>query len=854
MSFIPSIPDPSSSGPSKPSRSLPSSSGQDGGTGSGVPGLGDGQLGIASSQIVSAVRRSARVVVACVILGALVAAGLSRLRSEVYRGTAVLRLVGDRAVLTDEGATPTLGSRSIDPLLSTIQGLRSRTVVGQVVDSLGLRLEPVTPSLVPDRLLGRRSLRHTALGDVRVSATASDDTLRLRFSPESVRVSTRADTAAAEYGAPVDIAGVRLVVRGDPAVRDAQLALLPRDAAIDRVLEHLTVSPRTGTNVVDVRYTSPEPAMAQAVVNGVVQSFLAVNVRWAQESAKRRREFLDDQLRQVDSQLALAQERLAAFRSRHQISGTQERLSAEQGATLELDLKREEVEAERRVYGAMLDRLARERQGGRRAPAVAGYPPEIAADPAVGALLRQLVDYRGRLDSLTGGRWGREGHNPDVAQLRSLAAATESELNGALRSRLFLLEQRAKALESLRARHGATMRTLPALQVQEMQLSHRTDALTTLSEQLRQEYEKAKLAQSVEAGDMAVMDLASLPYRRAGLSGGALTLMGGLAGLVLGLLFALVAEARDRSIRRPEELEWLLQIPELGVIPNVGTGVDRLPGPVARRLAGGMNGKPTATTAGTALMDETVVSALHPLAPGSEAFRMLRTSIGWLQADRPLHVVLVTSALPGEGKTVTAANLAATCAREGARVLLVDADMRRGRLHKVFGMPRGPGLSELLDERGEIVHLESAYSLTPNLPTLNGRGGAILHARATGVEGLSLLPCGTPRSAALAPPSRQRLGEVLGRAATAYDLVVVDAPPALATADATALAGLADAVLFVVRAAHTDRRATERAYQQVVRAGGHVVGAVLNDPSGSVARYADYYQYQYQQQGDSKPT
>jgi capsular exopolysaccharide synthesis family protein len=210
---------------------------------------------------------------------------------------------------------------------------------------------------------------------------------------------------------------------------------------------------------------------------------------------------------------------------------------------------------------------------------------------------------------------------------------------------------------------------------------------------------------------------------------------------------------------------------------------------------------------------------------GIEAFRNLRTSLIWSDGGEALKTLVVTSAAPGEGKTLTAANLAVTLAYDGLRVLLVDCDIRRPRVHGMFRLPRSPGLMELLtsaDASGNPA----------------GRPRAI---RETSITGLSVLPCGALPSNAAQLLSGTRMRALLQELREEYDIIVLDTPPVLATADAGIVASLTDGVLLVVRAGTTDRNAAQRACQQLANVGARVIGTVLNDPGGQVAKEGDYY-------------
>jgi capsular exopolysaccharide synthesis family protein len=210
----------------------------------------------------------------------------------------------------------------------------------------------------------------------------------------------------------------------------------------------------------------------------------------------------------------------------------------------------------------------------------------------------------------------------------------------------------------------------------------------------------------------------------------------------------------------------------------------------------------------------------------AEAYRLLRTNLLFSPGRGRLRTLAVTSAVPLEGKTVTAANLAVAASREGLRVLLVDCDLRRGRLHEVFGVPRTPGLAELL----------AGKDLTTVIPPT------------TPPPGLSLISRGAARNDLSDPLQSSRMRELLRYYAAWFDVTILDTPPVLAVSDTAVIGALADAVLLVVRAGHTERGVVQEALRQLTTVGANVVGAVLNDPDGRASKsggyaYAGAYDY-----------
>jgi capsular exopolysaccharide synthesis family protein len=242
-----------------------------------------------------------------------------------------------------------------------------------------------------------------------------------------------------------------------------------------------------------------------------------------------------------------------------------------------------------------------------------------------------------------------------------------------------------------------------------------------------------------------------------------------------------------------------LSVPFLGMVPDVSA---KTPGAAAR----GPNASQVMRSPNSAVGD---------------AYRVLRTNLIFTSAETTGRVVLVTSAVPGEGKTTTLANLAAALAQNGAKVLAVDADLRRPTLNQHFGLQKTPGLSDL------IV----------------GKSAASQAIQTTRIEGLQLLACGyqPPNPAELlgSPMMKQILDAIRSH----YDWVLIDTPPLLAMADAPVLCSLVDGVVLVLAAEVATKPAVMRAIEQVQSVGGKMLGVVLNkvDLERNSYYYSQYY-------------
>lgn len=205
---------------------------------------------------------------------------------------------------------------------------------------------------------------------------------------------------------------------------------------------------------------------------------------------------------------------------------------------------------------------------------------------------------------------------------------------------------------------------------------------------------------------------------------------------------------------------------------------------------------------------QNLITIAQPRSAASEAYRTLLTSIDFAGLDKPIRTLMLTSASPEEGKSSTLANLAVVAAQEGRKVIVADCDLRRPSLHSIFGLPNGEGLTTAL--------MNAEMLKEPPL-------------RAVGVNGLSVLTSGPIPPNPLELLGSRRMADLLAALADRADMVLVDAPPVVAVADAAILASKVDAVLLVVQAGKAKRDYVERAKVLLEKANARIIGAALTN-------------------------
>jgi succinoglycan biosynthesis transport protein ExoP len=759
---------------------------------------GEPDLGINVSQVLGMLKRQVWLIAGIAVLCMGAAAFVTSREKPRYRADALIRFANASDLDLVLGTTAEPQSPKADPRTSELMVLRSRGVIGEAVERQGLRLFAVSTG---------EPANFTE--DVHVDLPPDQELeLDVEFRPTGIEVRSGGKRATAAYGEPVELNGVRFTV---PSRRPKaeKLIVQPQETAVSYVASAIDAETVSGTDGVFVSFISSDPKVAPRVVNAIVEVHQETNIVNSREEASRKREFFAQQLHETDSLLAEAQLELSEMRTRSGVYSAESKFMAEQGNLMQVELRREELRSNRRIYQSVLEDLEQSGDTGSTSNMSSLMSTGMGSNPVIAGLYSQLVQYQSERDAAITGPWAKAPTHPDVQKQNALIAQAEKRLIDAVRSQIASIDLQINALGGLSARAAGAMSELPEAEVQQGRLLGNVEILRQMGAQLREAYQQARMEEAVEAGNVEIVHLASGSSR---VPSGALTkLMLGLAlGLMLGGGAAFFREKVNNAIHHPEDITRLLQIPSLAVIPSIAskTNISGL-----RKLLPGSNGKKNGGKK----------NGLIPFR--TEAFLTLRTNLLFSPSVEKLKTLVVTSATPEEGKTVTSANLAVALAQQGLRILLVDCDLRRPSVAKGFS---GSSAGDC-----DLTRV------------LLGEGSVWDAIRPSGVDGLDILPTLT------IPPNPSELlgGEIMGRlleeVSERYYMVIVDSSPLLPAADAAVLGARADAVLLVVRAGATQKEAAEQALRQLSTVGARVVGAILNDPDSRARHYAGYYRYQY---------
>lgn len=568
-----------------------------------------------------------------------------------------------------------------------------------------------------------------------------------------------------------------------PAVRQRLLA-----AFHDR----LRVRSVPKTQMVEVSFRSVDPRLAADIVNGVAKAYVERNFRTRFNATAQASDWLARQLDDLKNRVESKQEEFIEFQKKTGIVGTDESHNIVVSRLDELNKHLASVQAERIV------REARYRQA---LNAGAEVIVELAPSSALQILRGQEAELNSDLAQLTA-KYGNS--YPKVVQLRTQLAQVGAALQAETRNvqQRLETEYRAAAKAEAMAQAEVERQKQEAYKLNEagihyLILKRELEGNRDLYEDLQKKLKEAGIVAGLKSTNVNVVDAAEIPVRpaepRIPLALTLATLLGGICGL--GLAFGM--ESLDTRIGDPRTAEEMGELPVLGVIPRVR---------FAER--------------------ERVRQRECVLAIGqsafAESFRVLRSTLTSSALAKPAKVLLVTSALPEEGKTLVSTNLAVALAQSGRQVLLVDADMRRSPLHQRLCLPQSEGLSDAL--AGKIGPDAAVVTLSE-------------------VPGLHIVPAGMRPAAPAELLQSSRMHAFLGYWREKYDHIVIDAAPVLGLSDAIVLSALSDSVVLVARHRRTGRQSLCRTRECLARVGVTPVGLIFNDLDVNSSQYHDYYGY-----------
>jgi len=570
------------------------------------------------------------------------------------------------------------------------------------------------------------------------------------------------------------------------------------------------------TRLIDIRFTHPVPDVTAKVVNAIAETYVFSNLEKRTEANSTTGDFLQKRIAELQQQIRTSEERLVNYAKNNQI--------------ISLDPNQNTVVERLAGLNQQLLQAENDRKTAEAAYNAAKAPDAAAALAEDGA--KQNSDLESKLMELRQKRAqllvDATEEAPEVKEVDQQIGELDKQLKD-LRSR-----KSETLLTNLRTRYQQTLQ-----REQSLRKAFEEQRAQTLSQNeaainyriIQQEIETNKsllngLLQGAKENDVvlagkpnniSIVDYALAPDSPVGPNRTRTVIAAFFLSIGLGLGLALFLEYLDDTVHSTEEVERVLHLPALAVIPSVG-------GAARRRKLSGASGSTALQKQnnGNGNGNSELLMNVDSRSPLAEAYRHLRTSILLSTAGRTPKSLLVTSSLPGEGKTTTAVNTAMSLAQTGASVVIIDADMRRPRLQSIFDMRGQEGLSSILSS--DVAENEML--------------GMVRHDEESGLSVLTSGPI-PPNPAELLGSDQMR--RLLAALQANYTHVVVDSPPVSSFTDGVLVSTMVDGVLLVVHGGRSSRHIVRRSKQLLNDVGAKIFGVVLNNVN---LQSHDYYYYQ----------
>lgn len=594
--------------------------------------------------------------------------------------------------------------------------------------------------------------------------------------------------------------------------------------SVEKFIQKLKIKSIRGTDVLGLSYQSANPQEASAVVNSIMGDYLEHNIRSNRTEATAAREFLLQQLPEVKAKVLEAEISLRKFKETNNIINLHEESKTGVEVLKEMSDEINKTQAQLVDLNTRSQALQNKLElNSQQAIALSGLSTSSAVQGV-------LEEYQSLQKQLATARTNYTDEHPEIINLynkilalreqltaqvvRNLArsqSVKESDLQmGEVKQTLTAnlvnseverlgLANRITQLRKEYARYHRRLSFLPGLEQQQLQIERQLQIARSTYEQLLQRFQEVELLENQNVGNARILAEAVTPIKPVSPRIILNLLLGGFLSILIGLGVALLVEAMDKSIRSLEEAKQLFKYPLLGTIPTLDK------------------------------KEKAYLPLLeNPYSASSSAFEMLQTSLNFTTSDKKLGVIVVTSSVPGEGKSFISSNLAIATAQLGRRVLIIDADMRRPRQNEIWDLHNLTGLSNILVGQGELKKTvrQKLYNL-------------------------DILTSGTIPPNPIALLDSQRIASLIQQARGDYDFIIIDSPPSVLTPDAQVLGKLSDGILFVVRPGIVDSTAASNTKRILEQSGQQVLGMVVNDVnSGDI--YGSHYRYQYHKEKAAK--
>ena len=579
---------------------------------------------------------------------------------------------------------------------------------------------------------------------------------------------------------------------------------------------NLGVSLVPNTRIIEIHFRSIDRDLAARVVNTLINTYIEQNFKTRFESTMQASDWLSKQLVDLQMKVETSQEKLVRYQKEHEILGIDEKQNIITSKLDELNKELTAAESERMEKESVYNLV----QSGDKETATAaaisagGEGGNISSSSLMEKLREQQADLKIQVAQFST-QFGPS--YPKVAQLDSQLKEVEVQIQAEMkkvvarvRGEYLTALQRENMLHAAMDKQKQEANQLNESAIEYSLLKRDVETNRTLYEGLLEKLKEAGVTAGLRSNNIRSVDVARVPAAPSEPNVPRNLTFALALGLTTGIGLAFLLEGMDNTVRTPEQAQTISGLSPLGIIP------------LGSKNSSESGGRPQLSLAPTKEIVELVTQS-RPQSQMAESYRALRTSLLLTSLGAPPKVILITSALPQEGKTTTSINTAIVLAQKGTRVLLIDADLRRPSIHKALSIGPKTGLSNVLTGNAT---LQQATIRSTLLPTL------------------FVLPAGPPppNPAELLASSNMR--DVVAELREQYDHIVIDTPPTLSVTDAVVMSTRADAVVLVIRSGQTTKQALRRSREILMQVNARIAGVLLNAVNLNSPDYYYYYEYQ----------
>lgn len=597
---------------------------------------------------------------------------------------------------------------------------------------------------------------------------------------------------------------------------------------LQRMKEMVNAENEPGTNIINIAVTSTDPQEGANFANTLASAYKEYNIKEKNRKTFETKTFIEEQLEKTNQNLKVAEEALQRFKESSSLVSIDVQTQNTLSLLFETDKNLIETQQLRKNIENIVELITK--KGFAELSAIEQYLADPNIYSPIYSLNKKLSELLIARETLL---IDYTLEHPKVNEIGQEINAIVVELNQELNSYLKELTIRETDLIQQRDKFRKESMVFPEKALQLARLQREVTVQNELFSQLQIRYQETLIHESGKVQEVSIVKPALVPSEPFNIPSKAMIVLTGIVmGLIIGVVLAFGVEVFDTSMGTIEDVEALLGVPVLGVIPYM-TKDERDKRKKERILKG---------------RQQDLVAHYDPKSLPAEAFRALRSNIEFIKVDKKLKTFLLTSSFVQEGKTFNAVNLALSMGQAGNKVLLLEADLRKPVIHKMFGISRIPGLTDYIlgNYAWEDITRTIADVMLGDFEVED-----VLHT--PGLDNLTIITAGTTPPNPAEILRSERFKEFLSTISANYDIVLIDSPPVLPVADATEISSLVDGVLLVYTVGKIGRSILKRAKVSLDNVDANVMGVVLNNvkPEAGPDYFKYHTQYYYGRQSSS---